>query len=142
MARKPSDQRAEGGHYNPALSKLRDKAAKKLPNAYKYAPKQEKKLATKLALHRVASRVPGSGAGKKKGDVQVNGIARIEAKATSRKSFSITRDMIDKITDGAGATNEVPIIQVDFLDPKGKLSHSCAVVPMYVLERLIAEAEE
>lgn len=119
------------------LNRLRNKQlhVKKTGVAYRHAPKQEKKLAEKAQ----AWRVPASGAGRQKGDVRIGGIARIECKATQKKSFSITREMLDKIDSAAGATDEFPVIQVDFVDGKGNVTDSVAVVPMYILQRLIAK---
>lgn len=123
-------------HYNPMLERLRNKQAKS--KGYLNAPKQEKKLAKRIH----AWRVPGSGSGKQKGDVRAKGIARVECKCTQKKSFSITREMLDKIDVAAGATGEIPIIHVEFLDEDGKIETDCAVVPMWVLERLISDADD
>lgn len=125
------------GHYNPGLDRLRGKQSKS--NGHVHAPKQERDLAKSLANKpsRKVWAVPGSGSGKQKGDVRAVGIARIECKTTSNKSFSVTREMIDKIENAAGATNEIPVIQIDLLDSDGRPAHRCAVVPLYVLDRLL-----
>jgi Holliday junction resolvase len=78
---------------------------------------------------------PASGALGEKGDVRVAGVIRIECKTTSAKSFSITRDMIDRISDAAVASGEVPAIVVEFLQD-GMPAMSVAVVPIWVLHAL------
>ena len=103
--------------------------------AQERSPKQEKELAKKLG-----GRVPrGSGSGNEKGDVRVKGIARIEAKTTEKKSFSVTQKMLDKIEDAALPNGEVPAFVVEFIDSKGNPKRSVAVVPMWVLESLTSK---
>lgn len=123
-------------HYNPSLERLRKRAATSA--AYKHSSSQEKKLAKKVKGHTT----PGSGSKRQKGDVRIKGIARIECKATSRKSFSVTREMLVKIDNATEATGEVPILQVEFLDARGKIDGSFAVIPINVLERLIDAARD
>lgn len=126
----------EPGHYNPMLNRLRRKQL--TSTAYKHAPKQEKRIAKKVGGYTT----PASGSRRQKGDVRLTGITRIECKATSNKSFSVTREMLQKIEDAAGATGEVPVLQVEFLDAKGKIAGSFAVVPTYIIERLISDAQD
>ena len=95
--------------------------------AHAYSPKQEKKLAERLA----GKRVKGSGSGFAKGDVRVNNIALIEAKATEKKSFSVTRDMVDKLQNAACGQGELPVLVVEFIG-HGKL----CIVPEWVLDSL------
>lgn len=99
--------------------------------AHKRSAKQEKELAKRGG----GSRVPGSGSSYQKGDVKkFGGIYRVEAKTTSKKSFSITASMIEKITDAALPNGELPAIIVEFIDPdSGKPIHEVAVVPTYAL---------
>lgn len=125
-------------HYNPAAARLQERVNSKLKPGHRHAPVQEKRLAKRAA----AWVTPGSGNGRQKGDVRVNGIARIECKTTQNKSFSVTREMLDKINAAAGATGEIAIVQIDLLDEDGEVLHSCAVVPMYALQRLIIDASE
>lgn len=93
---------------------------------------QEKELA-KRAGGKV---VRGSGRGNEKGDVRVKGVVRIEAKTTSKSSFSITSEMIQKIELASVCSGECPAIVVEFLNAAGKPIHEVAVVPMWVLNSL------
>jgi hypothetical protein len=111
--------------------------ANKQSNAYWRAPKQEKKIASTLK----GTNISGSGSGRKKGDVCVKGISRIECKTTQNKSFSITRDMVDKITNAGICSGELPAITVEFIDSKGAPTSGVAVIPMWALEMLILKAK-
>jgi hypothetical protein len=122
--------------YNPMLERLR-RGTKTSP-AYKHSPKQEKRIAKQVGGYRT----PGSGSKKQKGDVRIKGLLRVECKATSRKSFSVTREMLIKIEDAVGATGELPILQVEFLDAKGKIDGSFAVVATSIIEKLIDYARD
>lgn len=99
--------------------------------SHRRAPKQEKDLARRFD----GQRVPGSGSGSQKGDVKkAFNIFRIEAKTTKNKSFSVTREMIEKIEVAALTTNELPVIIIEFLDEYGKPEKEIAVLPTYALE--------
>jgi len=99
-------------------------------DAYYYAPQQEANLAKK-----VGGRVtPGSGNKQEKGDVRKKGVCRIECKATSKKSFSVTKEMLHKIENAALPAGEIPLIQVDFLNEYGRVARSCCVLPMEFLD--------
>ena len=100
--------------------------------AYHRASKQEAELAGRTG----GNVVKMSGAGIEKGDTRRRGYHRLEAKTTSKKSFSITLDMVRKIEAAALNAGEVPGIEVEFLDARGKRSMAVAVVPTYVLEML------
>lgn len=105
------------------------KAAKS--KGYKRSLKQEEELAARGRTRRVVA----SGAGPEKGDVKkYAGVWRIEAKTTSRKSFSVTRDMISKIEDAALPHGEMPAIVIEFLDKNGKPECEVCVVPSYALD--------
>lgn len=91
------------------------------------APKQEKELADRLG----GKRVKGSGSGFDKGDVRIKGVALIEAKCTKNKSFSVTREMVDKLENAACAQGELPILVVEFIG-YGKL----CVCPEWALDTL------
>lgn len=123
-------------HYNPMLNRLRRSTL--TSTAYKHSPKQEKRIAKKVGGYRT----PASGSKRQKGDVRIPGIVRIECKATQKKSFSVTREMLTKIDEATGATGELPILQVEFLDEHGKLDGAFAVVSVEIIERLIANARE
>lgn len=101
--------------------------------AYIRAPKMEKDLA-KRSKGRLVSR---SGAGPVKGDVRkAYGVFRVEAKATSKKSFSVTREMFAKLQESATPHGEIPAIVIEFLSEDGGRPLELAVVPMYALEAI------
>lgn len=97
------------------------------------APKQERELASLLG----GRTIKGSGSGAEKGDVRIKGFARVEAKCTRQKSFSVSLQIIDKLEDAASscASGEIPVLHVEFLDAAGK-----RVKGLYVL--LEQDAEE
>jgi len=98
--------------------------------SHRRAPKMEKSLAKRTG----GSLTPGSGNKYQKGDVmKAYGTIRIEAKCTKHKSFSVTREMIQKIEDAAVCNNEIPAIVIEFIDEQGKPQMEVAVVPMYAL---------
>lgn len=107
-----------------------------LTRSHRHAPKQERAVAKRLN----ARLTKGSGAGEEKGDCRVKGVARIECKCTSKKSFSVTREMIDKIEMAACSAGELPMIEIQFLDDRGKVTHTCAVVPSYAIDYLVERA--
>lgn len=117
-------------NYNPYIEKAVKNA--KQSKAYHRAPKQEKITAEKYGGYLT----PKSGAGIKKGDVDVKNILRIECKTTQKKSFSITLEMLKKIENATIANSQTPAIIVEFLDANGKPIYEVAVVPTYVLEDL------
>ena len=106
---------------------------KKHTASHRRAPKQEKELSKRLKGHLV----PGSGSGPQKGDVRVRGVVRVEAKTTKNKSFSVTRKMIDTITDAGIGHGELPAMVIEFLDGDGHPETEVAVIPMWALEMLI-----
>jgi hypothetical protein len=78
-------------------------------------------------------RVPGSGSGPRKGDVE-SGVWRLECKTTGKKSFTVTREMIQKIEEAALAHGETPAIIVEFNDGNGKKEIEVAIIPTWVLD--------
>lgn len=95
------------------------------------APKQEKEWATRLPG---GETVPGSGAGWMKGDVSSR-VFRLECKTTGKQSFSVTREMIEKIEEAALAHGQVPALIVEFNDD-GKKVMEVAIVPTWVIENV------
>lgn len=81
------------------------------------APKQEKELSKVLG----ARQTNGSGNQTEKGDLRIKGTFRVEAKCTRNKSFSVTRELIDKLENAAYMTRtpEMPVLHVEFLTPEG-----------------------
>jgi hypothetical protein len=113
--------------------KVRQPKAQRLrSDAHRRAPKQEAEAASRLS----AATVRGSGSGWEKGDVRLRGILRLECKTTLAKSFPITREMVAKIEAAALPTGEVPAIEIEFIDPGGKVAARVCVVPSYVLQAL------
>lgn len=115
------------------LSKRRKNQAGTQGVSHAHAPMQEKRIANKLGGRTTLA----SGALAEKGDVRVHGVARIEAKSTVKRSFSITEDMLHKIETAAMASGEVPAIYVDFLTNDGQLRHTVAVLPSHALDSLL-----
>lgn len=117
---------------NPILTRLEQKG--KQPRSYWSAPKKEKKLAIRVG----GRTTTGSGNKLEKGDVRKVGITRMEHKTTVRKSFSITRDMIDKIVKAGLACDEIPVIVVEFInETTGKSEGEIACLPVDDLLRLL-----
>lgn len=102
------------------------------PKAWKRAPQQEREVAERTG----GKQTPGSGNQSVKGDVRVTDIARIECKATERKSFSVTRDMLDKLAEHGESAGEVPVFHIEFLATADHPGGSLVVCPDYVLEML------
>lgn len=99
--------------------------------AYHRSKAQEKDLARRGSCNLV----PRSGAGVEKGDIKgYNGVWRIEAKTTTKKSFSITQKMLDQIEEAALAHGELPAIVIEFVDEHGKPIREVCVVPSYTLD--------
>lgn len=98
------------------------------------APKQEAETAKRFG----GKLTPGSGNKAEKGDVRIKGVARIENKTTKNKSFSITREMVQKIENAAMPCGEVPIIVVEFNDGCGGVDCDVAIMPMYALDILLS----
>lgn len=121
---------------NPIIRRLARDAVKPGP-AYRASKGLEKKVAAKFGGHRTA----GSGNKKEKGDVRVKNVARIEHKATKHDSFRVTKEMIDTIELAARGCDEMPIIIVELVDPKGKPTHSIACIRVDDLEELLAHAK-
>lgn len=66
--------------------------------------------------------------------MRVRGVLRIEAKTTKNKSFSVTREMIEKIESAAAMTGELPFLVIEFIDDAGRSLKQVAVCPMWVLD--------
>ncbi len=103
--------------------------------AQRHSKKQESFWATELGAKKVKS--SGAGCGIEKGDVRFKGVLRLENKCTQAKSFRLTTEMVQKIEDAALQSGELPAIEIEFIDSKGNILYSVAVVPTYVLEHLI-----
>ena len=96
------------------------------------SPEQEKEIAQRVG----GKKTPASGALNEKGDVRVKDVVRLEAKTTQKKSFSVTREMVDKIENAAIANNELPVMEVEFIDEDGKPVSSVCITPTYVVDMI------
>lgn len=110
---------------------LRRPKAKPHP-AQNRAPQHEAQAARRLGGHVVK----GSGSGFTKGDVRVPGVLRLECKTTSADSFRLTREIVRKIEDATAGTNELPCVEVEFLNAKGEREAAVCVMPSWALEML------
>ena len=127
---------SEPKHRNAFMDKA--EKTRNLSNSHRRSVKQEESLAKKLG----GRRTPASGARDIKGDVRIKGISRIEAKTTKNASFSVTREMVDKIEMAAASAGEVPAMVVEFHDGFGKNLKSVAILPMWALETLLDGQKE
>ena len=106
--------------------------------AHKRTPKQEKATAKRVGGRRIA----WSGSKGEKGDVRVERVIRIETKNTTKKSFSVTREMVEKIETAALMSGEAPAIEIEFINDEGKRIAAVAVVPTYVIDHITNESNE
>lgn len=120
---------------NPLLDRVEHRA--KQSKAYHASRGLETKLAKSLGARRTA----GSGNKLEKGDVRLNGTLRIEHKATQKASFSVKREMLEKIELAARGCDEIPILVIEFLDERGKTTGiKVAVTPLQDILDLIDDA--
>lgn len=108
------------------------KKSRMLSDSHRHAPKQEKALSKSIKGRMVV----GSGSGTEKGDVRLEKIVRIEAKCTQHKSFSLKKELVDKMENIALQAGEVPVIQIDFLTDD-IVDGQLAVIPLWALQLLI-----
>lgn len=104
----------------------------KLTPSHNRARKQEAEVAKRVG----GRTTPASGALDVKGDVRVKSVARIECKTTCAKSFSVTREMVEKIESAAITSGELPALVVEFISKTGRPESSVALVPVWVLDLL------
>lgn len=119
---------------NPLLDRLDEKARQS--KAYHASPKLEKKLAKEAKGYRTS----GSGNKKEKGDVRRHGVTRIEHKATQKKSFSVTREMLEKIELAGRGCDEIPVLVIEFLDDRGLSVGKIACLPYKDVMDLLDES--
>lgn len=122
---------------NPLLDRL-DRQAKQ-SKGYWQSPKKEKKLAL-----RVGGRTTNASGSKiEKGDVRIQGVARLEHKITQNKSFSVTREMVSKVVNASVACEEIAAIVVEFINSTtGKSEGELAIIPMEDLIRLLQDGSK
>lgn len=118
---------------NPMVARYEGKA--NLTKSHARSKRQEREVA-----QRTGGRLtPASGAGAVKGDVRVKKVIRIECKTTKNKSFSVTREMIEKLESAAVLSGEMPVLIVEFNDGAGRKVGELAICPTYVLDTFIEE---
>lgn len=66
-----------------------------------------------------------------KGDVHKKGFFKAECKFTRKKSFSVTREILDKIRSEC-EFNETPVLDVTFVDANGKTDDHWICIPYEV----------
>lgn len=106
-----------------------------LTRSHKRSKAQERETAKRTG----GRLTPASGSGAVKGDVRLKGLARIECKTTKNKSFSVTREMVDRLETAATLSGEMPVIVVEFNDDHGRKLGELVVCPSYVLDTLLGE---
>jgi len=115
------------------------KDVKKKPYiAQRHAVRQEERVAKDIG----GKLIKGSGCGTTRGDSRKDKIIRIENKATTKKSFRLTTEIVEKIENAALAAGEIPAIQIEFINLKGTIEHSICIVPTYILNFLIESRKD
>lgn len=105
--------------------------------AYARAPGQEAETARRLG----GTPTVASGAFGDKGDVKAAAV-RVECKATARKSFSVTREMLEKIADASAGHGQIPFVEIEFLNKTtGAVEAACAVCPRWAIDHLNIEGK-
>lgn len=101
--------------------------------------RQEEKLAQSLG----GIRHQGSGSRDGyKGDVRVHGKYRIEAKYTTKKSYSVTRLDLEKIRSECGL-GEAPVFVIDFKEPETlRTEDSWVLIPRSEWEKHVAPTDD
>jgi hypothetical protein len=83
--------------------------------------------------------VRGSGAGREKGDVRRVNVYRLECKTTKNRSYSLTREMIEKVEASVPAgSSEIPFMEIR-VDDQSAMPKTCFVFPAWA-GPLIVEA--
>lgn len=90
----------------------------------KISARQEQRIAEDMGgrVQPASGALPGA-----KSDVRVFGVARVEAKYTSKDSYKLTLPTLDKIISEAGLDRAV--LQVSFVERSGKAIVDIAVIP-------------
>jgi len=114
----------------------KDRKGKKSQSpAHQRSLKQEKEL----AIRGGGRQTVGSGNKREKGDIKkYHGVFRVEAKTTTKKSFSVKREMMEKLEDASVPHGEFPAMIIEFIDDNQNVLSEVAIVPTYML-RVIAD---
>lgn len=129
----PPDDDNVSNRFGPKRFLERGSKEAKKAKAYKRAPKQEREAAAKLG----GRLTPASGAKFQKGDVKVPNLARIECKCTGADSFRVTREMLDKIEAAGLANDEIPFIEIEFLNERIGSAKRVAVLTSAALNTVL-----
>lgn len=128
-----------GGLFGNRLKEKDRKAKKSQSPAHQRSMRQE----AELALRGGGQLTPGSGNKRVKGDIaKFHGVFRVEAKTTTKKSFSVTREMIQKLEDSATPAGEVPALVIEFITESQTPLGEVAVIPTYLLEHIARGMKE
>lgn len=101
--------------------------------AHRRSLKQERAL----AIRGGGTLTVGSGNKREKGDIkQYHKVFRVEAKTTTKKSFSVKRDMMEKLEDSSIPAGEFPAIIIEFIDENENVLSEVAVIPTYLLKMI------
>jgi hypothetical protein len=114
---------------------LTPKRLQKPHAAQNFAPVQEKRAAAVIG----GKVTRGSGSGFEKCDVRLKGVLRLECKCTAKKSFALTQSMLNTLEAATAGTEELPVIEVQYLDAKGKPKHTVYVMPKWAMETIILQ---
>lgn len=106
--------------------------------AQRHSIVQEKRVADSIG----GQTIKGSGRGVIKGDSRKKGFVRVENKCTANKSFSVNKEMIEKIESAALLAGEIPVIQVDLLTKQGSIDCSFLLLPTHALASILELREE
>ncbi len=99
--------------------------SRKAKKTRRASERQEHKIAKDIG----GRRQPGSGGGPwNKDDVRKEGKFRVEAKMTSKKSFSVKRSDLAKVR-GHCELGEVPLMQIQFTDEQRNVEEQWVVIP-------------
>lgn len=102
--------------------------------SHRRAPKQEAEAAQRFG-GRV---VDGSGsAAMKRGDVRKRGVHRVECKCTKHKSFSVTREMVDKMEKSVFGTTEIAFMEIEFLNEGGSCDNRVYILTRDAMDHLM-----
>lgn len=99
--------------------------------------RQERKIAKDIG----GRRQPGSGCGPwNKGDVKKEGKYLVEAKMTSKKSYSVKRDDLLKVRGQCGL-GETPVMHIQFTDEQFNVEEEWVLVPYNYWKHRLKEDE-
>lgn len=118
---------------NHVLERLERKS--NLTRSHKRSKVQEQETAKRVG----GRTTPASGAGSVKGDVRKTRVLRIECKTTKNKSFSVTREMVEKLELAATLAGEMPVLVIEFNDGRGRKLSELVVCPSYVLDTFLGD---